>query len=100
MLAASADRARAAQRYQAERYAYFPTVVFGSGLGYSFGQPVAIAGQAPSIFNVTHNQTLFNFATRESIKAAHSDSIAADIDYVDQHRAGHPRHCPALHRTR
>lgn len=84
MLAASADRARAAQRYHAERDAYFPTVVFGSGLGYSFGQPVAIAGQAPSIFNITHTQTLLNFATHDSIRAAHSDSIAANINYLDQ----------------
>lgn len=84
MIAASADRARAAQKYRAEHYAYFPTIVFGSGLGYSFGQPITIAGQAPSLFNLTHNQTLFNFATRESIKAAHSDSVAADIDYVDR----------------
>jgi len=70
MLAASADRARAAQRYRAERYAYIPTVVFGSGLGYSFGQPVAIAGQAPSLFNVTHTQTLLNFAVHDTIRAA------------------------------
>jgi outer membrane protein TolC len=84
MVAASADRARAAARYHAERDAYLPTVIFGSGLGYSFGQPIAVAGQAPSIFNVTHNQTLFNLATRQSIKAAHSDSVAADIDYVDR----------------
>jgi len=84
MLAASADRARAAQRYRAERYAYIPTVVFGSGLGYSFGQPVAIAGQAPSLFNVTHTQTLLNFAVHDTIRAAHSDSIAADMSYADQ----------------
>jgi multidrug efflux system outer membrane protein len=84
MRAASADRNRAAARYRAERYAYLPTVVFGSNLGYTYGPPVAIAGQAPSIFNVTHDQTLFNLATRETIKAAHSDSIAAGIDYVDR----------------
>ena len=84
MVAASADRARAAERYHAERYAYVPTVIFGSSLGYSIGPPVAIAGQAPSLFNLTHNQTLLNFAARESIKAAHSDSIAASIDYVDR----------------
>jgi outer membrane protein TolC len=83
MVAASADRARYAARYRAERYTYIPTVIFGSGLGYSYGQPIAIAGQAPSLFNLTHNQTIINFATRDSIKAAHSDSIAADIDYVN-----------------
>ncbi len=83
MLAASADRTRAEQRYRAERYAYLPTVIFGSNLGYTYGPPVAIAGQAPSIFNVTHSQTLINLAARESVKAAHSDSIAAGIDYTD-----------------
>ena len=84
MVAASADRARAAERYHAERYTYLPTVVFGSGLGYSVGQPIAIAGQAPSLYNLTHSQTLLNFAARETLKAAHSDSIAANIDYVDR----------------
>jgi outer membrane protein len=81
MLAASADRTRAAQRYKAERYAYIPTVIFGSNLGYTIGPPVAIAGQAPSLFSVTHQQTLFNFATRDSLKAERSDMIAAGIDY-------------------
>jgi adhesin transport system outer membrane protein len=84
MVAASADRARAAARYRAERYSYLPTVVFGSGLGYSFGEPIAVGGQFPSLFNVSHDQTVLNFATRESIKAAHSDSIAANIDYLDR----------------
>ena len=84
MVAASADRARAAERYHAERYAYLPTVIFGSNLGYTYGPPVAIAGQAPSLFNITHDQTLLNFSARESVKAAHSDSIAASIDYVDR----------------
>ena len=84
MVAASADRARAAERYHAERYTYVPTIIFGSGLGYSIGQPIAIAGQAPSLYNLTHNQTLLNFAARDPLKAAHSDSIAANIDYVDR----------------
>jgi adhesin transport system outer membrane protein len=84
MVAASADRARAVSRYHAERDAYIPTVVFGSALGYSIGQPVAIAGQAPDLFSITHTQTLLNFATRETVKAAHSDSVAADIDYLDR----------------
>jgi outer membrane protein TolC len=82
IVSASADRARAAQRYRAERYAYIPTIVFGSNLGYSFGPPVTIAGQAPSLFSVTHSQALLNFASREFVKAAHSDSIAANMDYV------------------
>lgn len=84
MRAATADRARAAARYHAERNAFIPTVVFGSNLGYSFGQPVTVAGQAPSLFNLTHSQTLLNFAVNDSVRAAHSDSVAADIDYADR----------------
>jgi outer membrane protein TolC len=82
MLGALADRTRASERYRAERYAYIPTVIFGSNLGFTYGPPVAIAGQAPSLFNVTHSQSVLNFAARESIKAAHSDALAADLDYA------------------
>ncbi len=84
IVAASADRARAVARYHAERDAYIPTVVFGSALGYSFGQPIAVGGQLPTLFNITHDQTVLSFPLRETIKAARSDSIAANIDYLDR----------------
>jgi outer membrane protein TolC len=84
MLAASADRARAAARYRAERAAYFPTIVFGASPGYSFGVPITVAGQVPSLFNVSHSETVFNLASNLFIKAAHSDSISSDIDYSDR----------------
>jgi outer membrane protein TolC len=83
ILSAQAERTRTFQHYRAEHDAYYPTVTFGSGIGYSFGQPIAVAGQAPSIFNVTHDQTIWNPATSASIKAAHSDYLAARIDYQD-----------------
>jgi outer membrane protein TolC len=83
IMSATADRARAAERYRAERYSYVPTIIFGSSAGYSVGNPVAIAGQAPSIYNVTHNQSVFNLALQQQLKALHSDSVAADIEYVD-----------------
>lgn len=84
IVAARADRARAVQRYRAEQYAYIPTIVFGSGLGYTFGQALAIAGQPPTLYNLTHTQTLLNLAASESVKAAHSDVLAANIDYADR----------------
>jgi outer membrane protein TolC len=84
MLAASADRSRAASRYHAERDAYYPSIVFGASPGYSFGVPITVAGQVPSLYNITHSQTVFNFALTDVIRAAHSDSIAADIDYSDK----------------
>jgi outer membrane protein TolC len=82
--AASAERVRTEQQVKFERDAYYPSVYFGTSLGYSFGQPIAIAGQAPSIFNITHTQTVFNLATQSSIKAAKSDTRAAEIDYKNQ----------------
>jgi outer membrane protein TolC len=84
MMAASADRARAASRYKAEREAFLPTVVFGSNLGYTYGPPVTIAGQAPSLFSVSHSEPLLNLVAKQNLKAAHSDSIAATIDYADR----------------
>jgi outer membrane protein TolC len=84
MRAASADRSRAASRYHAERDAFYPTIVFGVNPGYSFGTAITVAGQVPSIFNISHSQTLFNFAVNDLVKAAHSDSISADIDYTDR----------------
>lgn len=84
MMIASADRARAASRYRAERIAFIPTVVFGSNLGYTYGPPVTIAGQAPSLFSVSHSEPLLNLVARQNIKAAHSDSAAANIDYADR----------------
>jgi outer membrane protein TolC len=84
IVAAGADRARAAARYRVQRDAYVPSVSFGSGLGYSVGVPVTIAGQAPSIYNLTHSQSVFNLPLQEQIKAAHSDSIAANLDYADR----------------
>jgi outer membrane protein TolC len=84
MKIAAADRTRAADRYRAERDAYFPSVVFGVSPGYSYGTAVTVAGQVPSIFNITHSQTVFSFSVADAVRAAHSDSIAADIDYTDR----------------
>jgi outer membrane protein TolC len=86
MLAASSDRVKAAANYRVQHSAYIPTVVFGSGIGYAFGQPVVASGGvgAPALFTVGHDQTLLNFSLRESIKAARSDARAADINYLDR----------------
>jgi outer membrane protein TolC len=82
--AAWAERLRTANQYKVEHDAYYPRVYFGTGLGYSFGQPITVAGQAPSIFNVSHTQTIFDLATKSAIKAAQIDKRAAEIDYKNQ----------------
>lgn len=84
MLTATAARDRATQLYRAERFAYMPTILFGSGLGTSFGQPISVAGDAPALMNVTHTQTLFNLAQRDTIRAAHSDVAAAGLELSDR----------------
>jgi outer membrane protein/adhesin transport system outer membrane protein len=84
MKIAAADRSRAADRYHAERDTYYPTVVFGVSPGYSYGVAVTVAGQAPSLYNITHTQPIFNLSLADAVRAAHSDSIAADIDYTDR----------------
>ncbi|MGE5323750.1 MAG: TolC family protein, partial [Actinomycetota bacterium] len=52
---------------------YIPQLVFGSGLGASYGFPLSLEGAAPSIFNVNLQGGLWNMAQREYIKAAQSE---------------------------
>src|SRR5580693_7604071 len=37
-----------------------PNIYIGSGAGYTYGIPATPGGQAPSVFNATYNQQLFN----------------------------------------
>ncbi|HEX8926972.1 MAG TPA: TolC family protein [Terriglobales bacterium] len=84
LVAATVDRDKAQGAYKELRSAYLPNVVFGSGLGYSFGVPLTIGGFAPSLFNVNSQQFLLNFAQRNYIRAARMDLNAAQIDYADK----------------
>ena len=84
MLAASADRARAAKPLSCGALRLRSYHHLRGPPGDSLGIPVTVAGQVPSLYNVVHNQTLFNLAARETIKAAHSDSIAASMEYADR----------------
>ncbi|HUO59925.1 MAG TPA: TolC family protein [Candidatus Acidoferrales bacterium] len=84
LVAATVDRDKAADLHKELRSAYLPNVLFGSGLGYTFGVPLTIGGFAPSLFNLTSQQFLLNFAQRNYIRAARADLSAAQIDYVDR----------------
>ena len=42
------------------RAEFRPNVYIGSGAGYTYGIPATPGGQAPSVFNATYNQQLFN----------------------------------------
>jgi outer membrane protein TolC len=84
LAAATNERNKAAASYRELRSAYLPNVIFGSGLGYTFGVPLTIGGFAPSLFNLNSQQFLLNFAQRNYIRASHMDLNAAQIDYADK----------------
>ncbi|HEX5435285.1 MAG TPA: TolC family protein [Candidatus Angelobacter sp.] len=71
--AARADLQRARAGVSQAKDFYIPQVVFGSGLGASYGFPLSLEGAAPSIFNVNLQGGLWNMAQKEYIKAAQSD---------------------------
>jgi outer membrane protein TolC len=87
MAIAQADQTKTYEAYLSSKDSYLPSVTFGSGVGYSFGIPLAIVGTAPSIFNVTTQQSLFDPALRKSIEAAKVDWKASDLDMVDKKNA-------------
>ena len=81
---ALAEQTRTQQVYLSQRDQYLPTVVFGSGLGYSYGIPLTILGTAPSIFNVTTQQDLLNFSQRAIVNAAKVEWKASELDLLDR----------------
>lgn len=77
MAEADVDKARAA--LEEARDVFIPTLVGGSGLGYSYGFPV---GQ-PSIFNFTSQSLIFNFSQNDYIRAARAALNAANLALRD-----------------
>lgn len=70
---ARSDLQRSQAAVSQARHFYVPQVVFGSGLGFSYGFPLSLEGAAPSIFNVNVQGGLWNQAQKENIKAARSE---------------------------
>jgi len=68
---------------QAKDY-FIPQLVFGSGLGFSYGFPLSLEGAAPAIFNVTLQGGLWNPAQKENIKAAQSDTSMTTSQNADR----------------
>lgn len=81
MARAEADKAQAA--LEQTKDVYIPTLVGGSGLGYSYGFPV---GQ-PSIFNFTSQSLLFNYSQQDYIRAARAALNAANLALRDVRQA-------------
>lgn len=68
-----ADLQRSRAGVSQARNFFVPQVVFGSGLGFSYGFPLSLEGAAPSVFNVNVQGGLWNQAQKEYIKAARTE---------------------------
>ena len=84
MAIALAEQTRTRQNYVALRDQRLPSVVFGSGLGWSYGIPLSILGTAPSIFNINSSQDIYNPSTQSNTKAALVEWQASDLDLLDR----------------
>lgn len=78
---ADVDHARAALAESHD--VYVPSIVGGSGLGYSYGFPV---GQ-PSIYNFSAQSLVFNFSQRDYIRSARLALEAANYALMDARAA-------------
>lgn len=67
-----------------DRADFRPNLYTGSGIAYTSGFPSTPGGQAPSIFNLSYVQTLFNLPLRGQLKAAEerAESQKVEMDRV------------------
>ena len=79
VLMAKAEVDKAVAALSETRDIYIPTLVGGSGLGFSYGFPV---GQ-PSVFNVTSQSLIFNFSQLDYVRAARASLDAATLALKD-----------------
>ncbi len=80
---AEADVLKARAALSESRDVYIPSIVGGSGLGYSYGFPI---GQ-PSIFNFSAQSLVFNFSQHDYIRAARSGLVSANLALADARQA-------------
>ena len=82
---ATADEQHAAAAYRELHNSYIPQLTIGAGLGPpAYGFPLALEGQAPSLFNINAQSALLNPSLRDQIKAAKVDSAVATLKTKDQ----------------
>jgi outer membrane protein TolC len=82
---AAADEQHAAAAYQDLRDSYIPQITLGAGLGPpSYGFPLSLEGQPPSLFNINAQSSLWNPSLRQFLKAAKVDATVATLRTKDQ----------------
>ena len=82
---ATADEQHAAAGYRELHNSYIPQLTTGAGLGPpSYGFPLALEGQAPSLFNINAQSSLWNPQLRDFIRAAKIESQVASLRSKDE----------------
>jgi outer membrane protein len=82
---AGADEQRADASYRELHDSYIPQFTAGAGLGPpSYGYPLALAGQAPSLFNINAQSSLLSASLHDLTRAAKADSAVATLKSKDQ----------------
>jgi outer membrane protein TolC len=79
-----ADVQRTIASYRELRNMRIPQLSAGSGLGWSYGFPLAIEGAAPSLLTVVAQSSVLNFAQNQYLGAAKADIRAADLQDKDK----------------
>jgi outer membrane protein TolC len=80
----TAEVQHAEATYRETRDNYIPQLVFGSGLGKSWGFPLSLEGSAPSIFNVNAQSALWNPALQQFVRASRTEWQATTLQSKDQ----------------
>lgn len=63
-----------------DRAEFRPNLYTGSGAAYTSGFPSTVGGQAPSIFNLSYTQSVFNLPLRGQLKAAETRAETQRIE--------------------
>jgi outer membrane protein TolC len=80
----TAEVQHAGASYRETRDNYIPQLVFGSGLGKSWGFPLSLEGSAPSVFNINAQSAIWNPALQQLLRATRTEWQAATLQNKDQ----------------
>jgi outer membrane protein TolC len=84
---ASADVQRTLASYRELRNNYIPQIIAGSGLGWTYGYPLAIDGSPPALADVVAQSSIYNPAQRQFLGAAKTEWHASELQEKDQRNA-------------
>ncbi len=84
MAIAAADQSQAHANYLETRGGFLPMVTLGSGVAATYGFPLSLEGSAPSIFDITTQQFLYNPAQSEFLRAAKTEWTAANTALAEK----------------